>query len=177
MIVYCVLARLREKDLIVNAPTAIRKLISKCVICRKQGFRVWEQKMASLPEDHLIPNEPLFTRVGVDYFGPFEVKIKQSYEKWYGVIFTCLASKTKHLEVADSLDTDSYIMLCERRGEVMKMCSDNGKNFIGCERELKHSISDWNLDQIHEAMLQRNLESQFNPPAGSHHGGVWERLF
>lgn len=80
------LSRLREKYWIVNAPTAIRKLISKCVVCRKQGSRVGEQKMANLLEDRLLPNEPLFTRVGVDYFGQFEVKIKRSHVKRYGVI-------------------------------------------------------------------------------------------
>lgn len=25
-------------------------------------------------------------------------------------------------------------------------------------------------------MLQKNVDWQFNPPAGSHHGGVWERI-
>ncbi|CAC5383158.1 unnamed protein product [Mytilus coruscus] len=150
------LSRLREKYWIVNAPTAIRKLISKCVVCRKQGSRVGEQKMANLPEDRSLANEPLFTRVGVDYFGPFEVKIKRSHVKRYGVIFTCLASRAVHLEVAASLDTDSYInalrRFIARRGQVVKIRSDNGTNFVGAEKELKRSISDWNVEQIHDVI-------------------------
>ncbi|CAC5426192.1 unnamed protein product [Mytilus coruscus] len=145
-----------EKYWIVNAPTAIRKLISKCVVCRKQGSRVGEQKMANLPEDCLLLNEPLFTRVGVDYFGPFEVKIKRSHVKRYGVIFTCLASRAVHLEVAASLDTDCYInalrRFIARRGQVVKIRSDNGTNFVGAEKELKRSISDWNVEQIHDVI-------------------------
>lgn len=43
--------------------------------------------MANLSEDRLLTNEPLFTRVGLNYFGPFEVKIKRSHAKWYCVIF------------------------------------------------------------------------------------------
>lgn len=58
------------------------------------------------------------------------------------------------------------------RGQAVKIRSDNGTNFVGAERELKLSISDWNVDQTHEAMLQRNIDWQFNPPAGLHHDSV-----
>ncbi|XP_014665117.1 PREDICTED: uncharacterized protein LOC106807320 [Priapulus caudatus] len=174
------LARLRQRYWLVNAPSAIRRVIAKCVICRKQRSPVGEQKMSNLPEDRLVPDEPPFTRVGVDYFGPFEVKQRRSRVKRYGVIFTCLTSRAIHLEIAASLDTDSYInalrRFIARRGQVTKMRSDNGTNFVGAERELARAISDWNLSQIHDSMLQRNVDWQFNPPAGSHHGGVWERM-
>jgi hypothetical protein len=53
------------------------------------------------------------------------------------------------------------------------MCSDNGTNFVGAERELFHAI---NQDQVKEQMLQKNIDWIFNPPAASHMGGIWERL-
>lgn len=118
--------------------------------------------------------------MGVDYFGPFNVKRGRSYVKRYGVIFTCLTSRAVHLEVSASLDTDSYInalrRFIARRGQVSKIRSDNGTNFVGAERELARAISNWNVSQIHTSMLQKNVDWKFNPPAGSHHGGVWERL-
>jgi hypothetical protein len=123
--------------------------------------------MAQLPEDRLIPDEPPFYRVGVDYFGPFEVKLKRSHVKCYGVLFTCLASRVVHLEVASSLSTDSYINALRRfiawRGQVKKIRSDNGTNFLGANRELKNAINDWNESQIHEAMLQRDKSSSWIP--------------
>ena len=174
------LSALRQRYWIISAPSAIRKIISKCVNCRRVSAKVGEQKMAELPEDRVLPDDPPFTRVGVDYFGPFEVKQRRSRVKRHGVIFTCLASRAVHLEIASSLDTDSYINVLRRfvsrRGQVSLIRSDNGTNFIGAEREMKQAIDEWNLHQIESSMLQNSVEWKFNPPSGSHFGGIWERL-
>ena len=60
-----------------------------------------------------------------------------------------------------------------RRGIPEVMRSDNGSNFVGGNKELREAISDWNESQIHEFLLQRNIKWLFNPPSGSHFGGVW----
>ena len=138
------------------------------------------QQMADLPQDRVSPDEPPFTHVGVDYFGPFEVKRGRTALKRYGVLFTCLSIRAVHIEIASSLDTDSFInalrRFIARRGQVSELRSDNGTNFVGAERELKEAIRNWNLAQIHDTLLQKEIKWVFNPPSGSHHGGVWERL-
>ena len=100
--------------------------------------------------------------------------------KKYGVIFTCLAIRAVHLEVLSSLDTDSFIhalrRFVARRGQVQELRSDNGTNFVGAERELRQAIGRWNHVQINDFLLQKGMKWTFNPPTGSHHGGVWERL-
>lgn len=135
--------------------------------------------MADLPQERLLPDKPPFTNVGVDYFGPVEIKRGRSIVKRYGVLFTCLTIRAVHIEVAHSLDTDSCInaLRCfvARRGQVSIMRSDNGTNFVGAERELREAIESWNQSKIHNAMLRKGIKWIFNPPAGSHHGRVWER--
>jgi hypothetical protein len=135
--------------------------------------------MADLPHDRVNPSAPPFTCVGVDYFGPFIVREKRSMVKRYGVIFTCLAVRAIHLEIARTLDTDSFIMalrrFISRRGQVKEIRSDNGTNLVGGEKEIRQSIQEWNQQQIHNFLLQREIKWTFNPPTGSHHGGVWER--
>ena len=83
------------------------------------------------------------------------------------------------MEVAQSMDTDSFLnslrRFIARRGIPEVMRSDNGSNFVGGSKELQEAISDWNESQIHEFLLQRNIRWLFNPPSGSHFGGVWER--
>ncbi|CAI5660401.1 unnamed protein product [Oreochromis niloticus] len=54
-----------------------------------------------------------------------------------------------------------------------EVCSGN---FVGGVRELKEAVEGWNQIQTHEMLLQKGIKWIFNPPAGSHHGGVWERL-
>lgn len=127
----------------------------------------------------VTPGQPPFTSVGIDCFGPLQVRRGRSLVKRYGVIFTCLAIRAVHIEVAHSLDTDSFLMALRRfiarRGQVKEIRSDNGTNFTGGERELRESINAWNQNKIHEALLQKSIKWSFNPPYGSHYGGVWER--
>ncbi|KAK7879138.1 hypothetical protein WMY93_034081, partial [Mugilogobius chulae] len=68
------LSKLREKFWIPGATGAIRRLLSKCVVCRRLHGTAGKQLMADLPECRLLPDDPPFTRVGMDYFGPFLVR-------------------------------------------------------------------------------------------------------
>ena len=173
------LSELRQSYWVPKANSAIRRLLAKCVVCCRHHGKVGEQKMSNLPPDRVLPDQPPFTNVGVDYFGPVEVKRGRSIVKRYGVLFTCLTLRAVHIEVAHSLDTDSCInalrrFVC-RRGQVKIIRSDNGTNLVGAERELRESIKEWNQSKIQDSLMQRGVQWIFNPPSGSHFGGVWER--
>lgn len=174
------LSELRQKFWIPSANTAIRKVIAKCVTCRRLHGQVGKQLMADLPQERVMPDDPPFTRVGADYFGPFEVKRGRTLLKKYGVIFTCLAIRAVHIELASSLDTDSCInairRFIARRGQVKEIRSDNGTNFVAANRELKAAIADWNTSEFQHLFHQHGIKWTFNPPTASHHGGAWERL-
>lgn len=94
-------------------------------------------------------------------------------------MFTCLTLRAVHIEVADSLDTDSCInairrFVC-RRGQVTIMRSDNGTNFVAAERELREAIQRLDNDKIEKALQPKGIKWIFNSPAASHQGGIWER--
>lgn len=136
--------------------------------------------MADLPLSRTLPDNPPFTYVGVDYFGPIETKRSRATVKKYGVLFTCLVIRAVHIELAHSLDTDSCIaalrrFMC-RRGQVKEMFSDNGTNFVGAERELRDSLALLNHGKIQQDLSTEGIRWTFNPPPGPHHGGSWERL-
>ena len=173
------LSLIREKYWIVKARSLLRRILSSCVDCRKRQAAVGQQKMASLPADRVTPFEPPFSFVGVDCFGPLEVRRGRSTVKRYGVLFTCMTARAIHIEIAYSLDTDSFLnalrRFIARRGEPKQIRSDNGGNFVKGEKDLREAIRQWNQEKIHEFLLQKDIKWIFNPPAGSHHGGVWER--
>lgn len=127
--------------------------------------------MADLPEGR-VSCEPPFSYCGVDLFGPFYVKEGRKELKRYGVVFTCLSSRATHLEVASSMNTDSFInafrRFVARRGPVRQMRSDQGTNFVG-------ALNEFNAEEAEQRLKRYNCEWLMNPPAASHMGGAWER--
>ncbi len=174
-----VLTAIRQKYWIINCGALVRKILRDCIICRKSHQKPSQQIMADLPEDRVTSSESAFSRTGVDYFGPIVVMRGRTTEKRYGVIFTCLATRAVHLEIAHSLDTNSFICALRRfmarRGKISKLRSDNGTNFVGAQRELKIAIAAWNKEHIVQWMKQEDIEWVFNPPLAPHFGGIWER--
>ena len=63
-----------------------------------------------------------------------------------------------------------------RRGQPLKMISDNETNFVGADREFKDYVAAWNKERIEEHLVQQGIRLNFNPPTAPHFGGVWERL-
>ena len=173
------LSLIRQRYWIINGRRTVRKVLNQCVGCKKRQAPMGQQKMADLPEDRTTPSKPPFTYTGVDCFGPFEVRRGRTTAKRYGVLFTCLTTRAIHLEVANSLDTCSFInalrRFISRRGQPEELRSDNGGNFVKGEKELREAVKEWNQSQISDFLLQRNIKWTFNPPTGSHHGGIWER--
>ena len=168
-----VLARLRENYWIVGANSAVRQLISSCITCRRTKAPSQDQKMADLPKDQLTPAPP-FTYVGVDYFGPFTTKQGRKEHKRYGALFTCLVSRAVHIEITNSLETDSFLnaprRFIARRGPVQEIRCDNDTNFVGAERELHEALNEMNHNELTEKLRQQQIDWKFNPPAASHMG-------
>ena len=136
--------------------------------------------MADLPTERLDYQSYPFINVGVDHFGPFEVKLLRGTMKCWCCLFTCLTARAIHIEVVRSLDTDSCLVAINRfiarRGKPATIISENGTNFVGSARELKEYINSWNKDQNTSGLAQKNIVWKFNPPGAPHFGGVWERL-
>ena len=92
--------------------------------------------MADLPEERLDASTA-FANVGVDYLGPFIVKIGLRNGKRWCCLFTYLTVRAVNIEVVPKIDKDSCLnaimRFIARRGKPSTMISDNGTNFAGAE--------------------------------------------
>ena len=175
-------SRLREYGFwVINSSKETGSVVFRCVRCRWLRGRCGEQKMANLPANR-IAVEPPFTFCGVDVFGPWDVKSGRKTVKRYGVLFTCFSLRAIHIEVASSLETDTFIQALRRfiarRGAVRELRSDNGTNFLGADNELKKAILELDQEKISAFLSEEGcnwIGWKRNTPRASHMGGVWER--
>ena len=139
--------------------------------------------MTPLPLNRLKLSLRAFTRTAVDFGGPF-VTIQgrgRQRQKRYLCLFTCLASRAVHLEMAFGLDTDSFLRaftrMCHRRGVPEEMISDNGTNFVGANQELlKLTNKTCQNSRLKESLISQGIKWSFNPPSAPHFGEVFETM-
>ncbi|XP_046868771.1 uncharacterized protein LOC124461276 [Drosophila willistoni] len=174
------ITEIRMKFWITKVRRVLQRVIRNCGVCKLQRATPTPPLMGPLPEDRLKPGGWPFEYTGLDYFGPLLVTVGRRQEKRWVALFTCLRTRAIHLELAHDLSTDSCILamrnfMC-RRGPVRKLGSDNGKNFIGADREAKRFTDVFEADKIQDELATRCVEWIFNCPLNPAEGGVWERM-
>ena len=138
-----VINELRERFYVVGQEKTVKFLIkSGCMACRNQRAMPGSQMMSPLPSVRPKSKQRLFTVTGVDFMGPIAVKCNRNTLKRYCCLFTCMASRAFHLEIAYDLTTASFLLALRRflavRGMSTKIIyCDNATNFVGAEVELK----------------------------------------
>ena len=177
-----VLNKLRERYHVVGQNRTVKRFIKEnCMVCRNQNARTGSQLMSPLPAARVDHGSSAFECCGVDYMGPLEVKQGRSTLKRYCCVFTCLASRATHLEMAYDLTTESFLMCLRRflstRGHATRvMYSDYGTNFVGAKSELQRGIQRLCNDRIMKELAPKCIEWIQAPPLASHQGGVYEAI-
>ncbi|XP_013381171.1 uncharacterized protein LOC106152206 [Lingula anatina] len=174
------LSNIRRKFWIVGCRSIVKKVGKRCVVCKRLYSSPMIQKMADLPDVRCQSGGPPFDVVGVDLFGPLKVKVGRAVAKRYGCVFTCFKTRAVHIEVLDSLETDSFIngfiRFVARRGYPSKVYSDNATNLVGADAEMARCLRQMDKAKVISEARRKGIDWVFNPPHASHFGGVWERM-
>ncbi|XP_033218401.1 uncharacterized protein LOC117173863 [Belonocnema kinseyi] len=161
----------------------VRKIIFNCVTCFKAKPRGANYQMGNLPAERVEFSRP-FLNTGVDFCGPLYIKERRYRNikkiKSYVAVFVCIATKAVHLELVSDLSTIAFIGCLKRfislRGNIETISSDNGKNFLGANRELKAiydtAVSEIQNQAIRSFLLNRGINWKSSPPLSPHFGGL-----
>lgn len=158
---------------ILSPRRAIHKVLSKCLKCWRLKPVVFQPPMGNLPPSR-ISQIKSFSETGIDYCGPFKIKLNKGRGaktiKCYICLFVCFATKAIHLELASDLSTESFLAALRRfiarRGRCSHLYSDCGTNFVGAEKYLRQLFEN--------AAKEEGIQWHFNPPSAPHFGGLWE---
>ncbi|XP_043642780.1 uncharacterized protein LOC122612934 [Drosophila teissieri] len=140
---------IRQKFWITNLRRLLRKVMSNCNVCKLRKARPAQPEMGPLKENRLEANGWPFKYTGLDYFGPLFVTVGSHTEKRN---FT------------------------SRGGPVVRIRSDNGKNLVGADREVRKFSEVFEPARIQGELSSKGIEWIFNYPANPAEGGAWKRM-
>ena len=141
-----VVTHVRRDVWVVKVRKIAAAIDSRCRFCLEKRKRMTSQIMGELPEFRARPFQPAFSVICMDLFGPLVIKddcIKKgprTRKKVYGVVFTCLATRAVHLDIATDYDTEAVLHTIRRlaalRGDTRLIISDPGSQLKSASREL-----------------------------------------
>ena len=171
---------IQRKLWVTGLRNALRSVKHQCLHCKLKRRQTSMPMMSDLPVVRIEDNVTPFTNTGVDYFGPFSIKLFRRTVKNWICLFTCLSVRAVHMEIVQSLDTQSCLdavhRFIARRGKPKTVISDNGTNFVGAANELKAAFKELNHSEMQRNLAQNDIKWTFNPPAAPYFGGAWESL-
>lgn len=159
-----------------------KKVVRQCITCFRHKPISTQQIMGHLPSFRVTPSYP-FSKVGVDYGGPFMIRDRRGRGsgliKSYLCLFICMSTRAVHFELAADLSTQSFILALRRfalrHGLPERIVSDN-TNFVGAKCELAElgSFNQDNQNVLAEACSHERIKWCFFPAYSPHFGGIWQ---
>ncbi|GFV47533.1 integrase catalytic domain-containing protein [Trichonephila clavipes] len=165
------LANIRNIFRIPSARNVVRKILRTCITCRKVSAKGSQQIMADLPAARITACR-VFSQVGIDYCGPFQLKTFsgkcRQIRKVYICVFICFTVKAIHLEIVSDLTTEAFLAALKRfvarRGRPIEIHSDNGRNLVGANNELRKILKVLFKVQIETVLNSRSICPLSNDP-------------
>lgn len=172
------LAELRSKFWIPKGRQCVKKVVSRCVVCKKlEGKAYGAPRSAALPEFR-VKEAPPFSKVGVDFAGPLFVKTPTgSMKKAYIALFSCCVTRALHLELVEDLSAETFTRalrrFAARRGTPVLIVSDNAKTFKATNKALKKL---YDHPEVTRELSGKKIEWKFNLERAPWWGGFFERM-
>ena len=175
-----ILTAIKREFWIPQGRSSVRRVLLNCLRCRRhQGGPYRMPKMAPYPRSR-IEEPPPFTYTGL---GPLYVKVSQpsATQKVWLCLFSCLAVRAIHLEVAHDMTAEQFLLCLRRfiatRGKPKQIISDNASQF----KVVKSTVGEaWQLSArspyAQSYLANEGIKWSFITELASWMGGFYERL-
>ena len=136
--------------------------------------------MAPWPRSRVMKSSP-FTFTGLDYLGPLYIKENGRIHKTWVCLFTCLAVRAVHLELARNMSAEQFLLCLRRfiarRGQPTKILCDNASQFKLAKSTLDKAWQKCLLDpDVLSYTASKGISWQFIVELAPWMGGAYERL-
>ena len=181
-------AEIRRFYAILGLGILCEQIRNRCSICSKMKAKAIHQKMAPLPERRLGDKLKAFQHVGLDFAGPFELKMgrAKARKKVWVLVLTCMVVRAVHFEPTGGMDSTHVVnalsRFCDMRGVPDTITSDNQTSFHKANKELCewYDSIDWefvgNQTGFNVKPSSKGITWHFNPPNAPHFGGIFETM-
>ena len=163
---------LQQSFVIIGIRKTLRQIRHNCFLCRRFQGKGLHPFMTDLPPTHFDDpsDDPFsFKNTGIDNIGPFYIATRDTTEKSYICLFTCLSSRAVHLGSTENLTTSNCITAIRRfiasRGTLKLLISDNATYFVGARKQLRSEPNNFHETTLNETLKIHNVEWRLNPPA------------
>lgn len=173
------LSVVREQYWPLSGRIVAKKIVNKCVVCKRMKGATAKQIMGNLPPQRVNPGFP-FEVTGTDFAGPFLIVNKKGRGarliKCYLCVFVCFKTKAVHLELVSDLSTEAFILalrrFMSRRGKPREIFCDHGTNFVGASREIARLVE--HCSDSMSDLANEGITFKFTPVQSPHFGGLHE---
>ena len=112
---YAVLKEVRKEFYVVNFFSVVRKILKKCVTCRRYNARPIKINTNAYRKTRVAPGTTPFSDVYVDHMGPFFVNLQGQKVKVWILVLTCMFTRGVNLIICRSLDTESFLKAVQQQ--------------------------------------------------------------
>ena len=173
------LTEVRSRYWIVKGRQFVRKIIFRCVRCRKHQAKPYQPPPPPpLPSFRVQESQP-FASTGVDFAGLLFVKDTPSStsRKVWICLYTCCTTRAVHLDLVPDMSTQAFIRsfkrFAARRGFPIRIVSDNAKTFKAASKTIRDALESPETKQFYNSI---QLKRNFNLERAPWWGGLFERM-
>ncbi|XP_064463439.1 uncharacterized protein LOC135374405 [Ornithodoros turicata] len=168
------LGQLRERFWIIRGRQAVKKIIKRCLACRKQACKPASAPVAPLPADRVTKCKP-FDVTGVDFAGPLLYRERRRDQKCYIALFTCAVTRAVHLELVTSMSTDAFLWalrrFVSRRGTPTTLYSDNATTFKRAAKDLRLMVKMVKSETVQDYFANHKIQWKYIAERAAWWGG------